>query len=260
MKKHCLALCAFLLLLPGILWAQDETSEKKSPFAVSFSAKIKSRHVWNGWLSCNAWNFQPDLTLSYYGAFFNAWAYTALDHTLPNEIDLTLGYDFGSVALMYIDMFYPKEGPKKVAKELKTAGYMGLFRYKKEDMGDFHQQMAMVKFNGVESFPLQLMAGVFTFGDATPDEESGEIKERYSTLIDLGYSHTLRTGQKLSYNLSATPFKGSGFFADGFNVVNVRFGVSQPVKITDSFSLKLDGDLIVNPYRENLYFVLGIGF
>lgn len=259
MKKHYLVLVALLLVLPGVLWAQDD-AQTKSRFSVNFSAKVKSRHIWNGWLSCNAWNFQPDLTLSYGGAFFNAWSYTALSHTYPNEIDLTLGYNFGPVTLTYVDVFYPKEAKTGVVKQLGSASYMGLFRYKKEDMGAYHQQMFMAKFNGVESFPLQMLVGVFTFGDGTVDEKTGKVEERFSTIIDLGYSHNLSTGQKLSYNLSCTPFKGSGFFADGFAVVNARFGVTQPVKITDSFSLKLDGDLIVNPYRENLYFVLGIGF
>jgi len=271
-----------LLLLLGLLcptlqlFAQEEASEiqkaeRTNPFTVDFSAKIKSRHVWYGWLSCNSWNIQPNLTVSAYGAFFNAWAYTALDHTLSSEIDLTLGYTLGPVSLMYIDMFYPTENKKDALPHtMGTSGYMRFFRYNKEDDGAIHQQMALLQFAGVHQFPIECTVGIFTYGDPLYHTEQDPITgkevavrdkyEAFSTIVNFGYSHSLKSGQKLTYELGFTPFKGSGFFADGFNVVNAKFAVSQPLRITDTFALQLNGELILNPYRENLYFVVALGF
>ena len=279
MRKINTLVLLLAMLLPTVqLFAQEaeqsSESEKKSPIAVNLSAKVKSRHVWNGWLSCNSWNIQPDLTISAYGAFFNAWAYTALDHTLSSEIDLTLGYTLGPVTLMYIDMFYPTENKKGAYfNKVGTSGQMRFLRYNKEDDGAIHQQMAMLQFNGVPQFPIKCTVGVFTFGDpilrqVEQTNAAGETVtvierekyEGYSTLVNLGYSHKLKRGQTLTYELGFTPFKGSGFFADGFNVVNMKFAVSQPIRVTDTFSLRLDGELIFNPYRENLYFVVALGF
>ena len=270
MKRKFTSALLLFLCLPLYFWAQEPVEEpeaKQNPLTIDFGAKLKSRHVWNGWLSCNAWNIQPDLTISAYGLFFNAWAYTALDHTLSSEIDLTLGYTYGPISLMYIDMFYPTENKKGAIDMLPgTSGKMNYFRYKNEDLGDIHQQMAMVRFNGIKYFPIDVTVGVFTFGDPklTKDPVKNTVTvdsyNAYSMLIDFGYAHKLKTGQKLSYNLSVTPYEGSGFFADGLNVVNLKFGVQQPVKVTDNYSFRLEGELVMNPYRENLYFVFGLGF
>lgn len=267
MNKIYTLLLMLGLLCPTVsLFAQETTDEVtkptcQSPISVDFSAKIKSRHVWYGWLSCSSWNVQPDLTISAYGAFFNAWAYTALDHTLSSEIDLTLGYTLGPVTLSYIDMFYPTEDKHNALPHNEgTSGHMRFFRFRSEDGGDIHQQMALLQFHGVRYFPIECTVGVFTFGD--PLIENGALvkQESFSTIVNFGYSHSLKTGQKLTYELGFTPFKGSGFFADGLNVVNVKFGVSQPIRITNSFGLQLNGELVVNPYRENLYFIVGLGF
>lgn len=263
MKKKLLLFCMTMLAIVLVAKAEENEQsqlEKKNPVSVSLSGKIKSRHVWNGWLSCNSWNIQPDITVSAYGVFFDAWAYMGLGPDNPSEIDLTLGYTYGPFTAMYIDMFYPTENKKGALPRTKgTSGFMNYFRYNTQDGGDIHQQMAMLRFGGIKYFPLYLTAALFTFGDGNKNSE-GVFEEKYSLLLDLGYSHTLKTGQTLSYNLSGTPYEGSGFFADGPNIVNVRFGVSQPVKITDSYSIHLEGELVMNPYRENLYLIFGIGF
>ena len=276
-RIYTLFLLLGLVIFPSIqLSAQEEASElpkaeRTSLLTVDFSAKIKSRHVWYGWLSCNSWNVQPNLTVSAYGAFFNAWAYTALDHTLSSEIDLTLGYTLGPVSLMYIDMFYPTENKKDALPHTAgTSGYMRFFRYNKEDDGAIHQQMALLQFAGVRQFPIECTVGVFTYGDPLYRTEQDPITgkevavrdkyEAFSTIVNFGDSHSLKSGQKLTYEIGFTPFKGSGFFADGPNVVNVKLGVTQPIRVTEEFSLRLDGELILNPYRENLYFVVALGF
>lgn len=236
---------------------------KTCPVSVNFGAALRSRHVWNGGLSCDSWNLQPDFTVSAYGFSFNAWGYFPITSTWAGEIDFTLAYQYGPFRVSYSDFFYPQELEK----------FNHYMRWRKEDGGNLHQQWVQLSFAGVEKFPISLEWGMFTFGDYSkkgvtdgagnpilgPDgAQLMEVdKARYSMYFGLGYSHTLSTGQTLSYAVGGTPYKG--FFADGPNVVNLKVGIDQPVKITDSYTLNLGGTLVYNPYRENLYFVLTIG-
>lgn len=257
-----LACCLFPFSF-ALAQGESDAPVKASPVSVDFSACIKSRHVWNGLLSCDAWNMQPDLTISAYGFFFNAWAYFAVGRPYSSEIDLTLGYSWGPFSVGYADFFYPDEGVK----------FNHYLRWDKKDGGDIHQQYVYASFDGVEKFPVKINWGMLTLGDyervpvlnedgAPVLDAEGEPmmeigKSNYSMYIGLGYSHTLRTGQTLSYAIGGTPYKG--MLAQGPNITHITFEVNQPVKITDSYSLDLGGELTFNPNREILYFVLSIG-
>ena len=226
-----------------------------------YSVKFKSRHVWNGHQSCNAWNFQPNLNISFKGLYFNVWAYTPVaplmtrKRMLPDEvggpsplnteIDFTLGFAYGPFAVEYYDFFYIDEQTR----------FNYLFRWREADKGNLHQQWAQVWFNGVKQFPVSITAGIFTFGDYIVQD--GQLKEWHSMYIGLGYTHTLPTGQTLHYELGGTPYKGC--LANQANIGNVKFAISQPVPITDRFGLNLGGELIFNPARENVYFIFSLG-
>lgn len=269
MKKQVLLILLSLGLLQPLGALGQEESQSK--FSVDLGVMLKNRHVWNGGLSYNAWNLQPDLTLSYNGFYFEAWGVYTVAAPYGCETDLYLGYDNEYINFWYGDFFYANE----------TEKFNHFFRYDAAKYGgDIHQQMAQLKFKGVEKFPLGISCGVFTFGDrestlltdadGNPVNESGQMvteetdyvynigPERYSMYIELSYEHTLKTGQTLGYAVLGTPYKG--FFADGANICSIKFSVSQPIKVTDSFQMRMTGDLIFNPYREDLFFVLGVGF
>ncbi|MFC2411733.1 MAG: hypothetical protein ACFNOP_05360 [Bacteroides sp.] len=250
--------------------ATSPSSGRTCPLNVEFSGKLKSRHVWNGCLSTTAWNLQPDLTISAYGLFVNAWGLIPISKDFSTEIDFTLGYSIGPVTLMYTDFFY-----------LSQDKYENLFRWRHEDLGALHQQLAQFHFNLgklVEKVPLQLQVAMFTWGDykkevlrETDDnwkkgaklrdsvlyDAHGKPQSQYSMYIGLSYSHTISTGQTLTYTIGGTPY--AGFFAAKPYITNVKFQVDQPVQITDRFGLNLSGELICNPWRQNFYFVLGVG-
>lgn len=263
MKKHYLSLIFVLLLvLPVVGHSQEQetpaTPESSSIVDVSFGAKIKSRHIWNGGLSYNTWSLQPDFTVSIYGFYFNAWA--LMPPTTVGEVDLSLGYDHEYFSVSIIDFFYPNEAEK----------FNDFFGFRPSDMGSVHQGWLSASFNGIPKyFPIMIKAGCFVYGDerikvdnngAPILDSKGEkqYQNRFSTYLAVAYSHKLRTGQTLSYEVGMTPF--AGFFADRAHVVNVKCEITQPIRITDSFTLYTTGELVFNPSREALYFALGIGF
>lgn len=234
-------------LVPSSVFAQEEGGSE-GPVSVSFGAQIKSRHLWNGGMSYDSWNMQPDFTVSVYGFYFNAWGLMpAMD---IGEVDLTLGYDWKFLSFSFTDMYYPGESESRYKNNK-------FFGFPKEELDDTHQGWVSLAFTGVEKFPIGISAGAFVYGNRDLDIETGEMKELYSMYLALSYSHTLKTGQTLQYELGMTPFKG--FFAEKANVVNVRCKVIQPIQVTSSFAFDVSGELVFNPEVDTLYFVLGIG-
>lgn len=231
------------------------------PISLELGFTFKSQHIWNGMVSYDSWNVQPDLTFSAYGFFLNAWACMPVLRKVQNgnsllsdgEIDLSIGYDYkGIFTISYIDFYYPPADKRDRPD---------FFRWKTADEGAIHQQFAMISFNGVEKFPLEITVGAFTFGDTRMELGSDGVpvaKEQYSMYIGLGYTHTLKTGQTLSYQLGGTPYKGF-FDSRSANITNVTFSVTQPIKITEYYTVPLKLDLVLNPAYEKLWFVAAIG-
>jgi hypothetical protein len=55
---------------------------------------------------------------------------------------------------------------------------------------------------------------------------------------------------------------GNGWHtSDGeFAICNVGIGTSKTIKLTESFSIPVNGQVILNPEREQLYVVVGFSF
>ena len=106
--------------------ATSPSSGRTCPLNVEFSGKLKSRHVWNGCLSTTAWNLQPDLTISAYGLFVNAWGLIPISKDFSTEIDFTLGYSIGPVTLMYTDFFYLSQDKYENCVKRMIIGRRGL--------------------------------------------------------------------------------------------------------------------------------------
>lgn len=234
---------------------------KPRPVSLDLGLKFKSQHLWNGMVSYDSWNVQPDLTFSAYGFFLNAWACVPVLRRVVDgnsllsdgEIDLTIGYSYkGIFSVSYVDFYYPPADKRDRPD---------FFRWRKSDAGATHQQIALFSFNGVEKFPIELTVGVFTFGDTRSvlaSDGTVQLEEQHSMYIGLGYTHTLKSGQTLRYKLGGTPYKGF-FDRRSANITNVSFSVTQPFKITDSYTIPLTLDLVLNPAYEKLWFVASIG-
>ena len=231
------------------------------PISLETALTFKTQHIWNGMVSYDSWNLQPDLTFSAYGFFLNAWGCMPLQRKVENgnshqsdgEIDLSIGYDYkGIFSISYIDFYYPAADKRERPH---------FFRWKTEDHGSIHQQFAMFNFHGVEKFPLELTLGAFTFGDTKVEvaaDGSTTAKERYSMYIGLGYTHTLKSGQTLSCQVGGTPYKGA-FYDKSANITNITFSVTQPIKITDFYTIPLKLDVVLNPAYQKLWFVAAVG-
>jgi hypothetical protein len=89
---------------------------------------------------------------------------------------------------------------------------------------------------------------------AGADKKAGEDKNNYSTYIEVSFPFTIKE-VNLSAGIGGTP--GEGLYADQASVVNISLKASKEIKITDSFSLPVFGQIILNPNQEDVFFVFG---
>lgn len=232
----------------------QEAAARPKPLSLDVALDFKTQHVWNGRVSYDSWNLQPWMRFTAYGFFVDAWACVPLllnDKDLGSEVDLSIGYNYKDIfEITYIDFYYPLVGSREKPDFFKWDRQVGN-----------HQNYALFQFYGVEKFPVELTVGAFTFGDTREEEQAdGSVKlvEQYSMYIGLGYTHTLKSGQTLSYEVGGTPYKGF-FYHEHGHLTNIRFSVTQPFRITDSYTLPLKLDLVINPAYEKVYFVASVG-
>jgi len=235
MKKN---LIIRVILIAGMCWCNTVLlfSQNESPFSLGVDAV--SRYVWRGLDFANSPSIQPYASYSLGGFSLGTWGAFSTNDANYQEVDLILGYDYKSVATVFVtDYFFP-DG---------TNANNRFFNYDKETTG--HYLEATAGFEGTTDFPVTATLAHFFYGADKDD----------SWYFELGY-----TGQteQFEYNvfMGATPGKGMYLpdGSDGFSVVNIGAKVIKTIPVTANFSLPLSGSLIVNPQSENIFFVIGI--
>jgi hypothetical protein len=140
-----------------------------------------------------------------------------------------------------LDYFCPDE----------TQTFNHLFNFKQKTTQ--HTLDAMISYEGPKKFPINLMISTLVWGDDI-DPLSG--KNFYSTYAEVGFTWERSSFQKFDLNFGVTPFEG--YYANSFNVVNLGFGINQTVPVSEFLKIPVFGELIVNPYTENIFFVFGL--
>lgn len=259
MKKTLLALFAFATLISSMSLKAEEKTE--SPVSVSVGADLVSMYIWRANNYGNSPAIQPYITFAGYGAELTFWGSQAfvknnLESNPFDEIDMVAKYTFnlgfGSLALTFTDFYYPHLGNS-------------FFNYKDYDSPNpgGHYINTGFEFNGPETFPIKITSDVaihndfnkpvylefaykFTSGDMTITPFIGFVKEvgpasLFSTDPTL---HTYFLDLKGEYEIDK----------DRIAFVNAGFAVKKAIKITNDFSLPIEGQLSFNPYTEKAYF------
>lgn len=213
----------------------------KDSLEVTLSADIRNRHTWRGGLTCDAWNFQPTLNFTWSNFLVGAWGVYTVDNKYA-EVDFYASYTYKSFTLSVLDYFCPNE----------TLAVNRFFDY--NDQTTPHLIDINLQFNGTKSFPVRILASTIVYGNDKKADDPN--KNNYSTYFEAGYNFASKKGFKYDFVVGLTPFES--FYSNRLNVVNMGFKASKKIKITPSYSLPVFGQLVLNPYKENLHFVFGI--
>ena len=81
-------------------------------------------------------------------------------------------------------------------------------------------------------------------------------KRAYSSYVELSAPFKLATVD-WSASVGAVPFATSFYGTNGFAVTNLALKATKDIKITDSFSIPVFGQIAANPRTEKAYLVFG---
>ena len=230
-------------------FAQSDTENssllKNSP--VDFSFDIKTNHLWRGLIVTDKpmlsslISFKMDKQgLFTAGVWGGASVSNESDNTHYKEINYYLQYDDKRFSIGIWDLFNTRGVTKP-----------DIWNYKKKET----THILDLRSSAVVSnkFPLKVELGVLLYGTADQElkDNSTDVKQRYSTYVQLGYP-VLKDAK---VNLDV--FTGMGFALDGkthlygngengFDVVNVGFTASKVVNI-GNFKIPFSATTYWNP-------------
>jgi hypothetical protein len=239
----------FLLFFASIvIYAQDS-----SGVSINTGVDFVSSYNWRAIDFGNSPSIQPYIGLSAYGIEFTIWGSYAFianevvnEKTVPfTEVDLILRYNyavnFGILYSELVDFYYPFYGkPYSDYKEAENG--VG---------GGSHWTNLAIGYKGTETFPISLKFdfGIHNDADNNIYFEAGYNFKVKETNLDLFLG--MAKGQERS--------ELYGIENDKVGLINAGVTVSKRIKITDSFSLPVSTQLIVNPYTSKIFLVFKTG-
>jgi hypothetical protein len=225
MKKRGLLLAGLITMMIIIATkANGQDAEKVSNFNVG--ADLYSNYIWRGSKLGQGPSVQPTVKFAKSGLTLGVWG--AFDASGYAEVDPYISYSlpFG-LSFGLTDYYYP-----------------GLPVFETSDTSGSH---ALEINAGFAKGGLSLSANYIVNQAGGAGSAGGDM------YFQAGYAFTY-------FNL----FVGAGdgwHTSDGeFALCNVGLGTSKTIKLTESFSIPVSGQVILNPEKEQLYVVVGFSF
>ena len=231
MKK--IVLMAMLMATGMSAMAQDEVE-------TTVAADVVSQYVWRGQDLGNV-SLQPTLGIGYKGLSLSAWGSVGLaDADDTKEFDLTLAYTIGGLNIGITDYWF-------------NAGLDPDNRY---FMYNAHSTNHVFEANIGYDFGV---ASVQWFTNiAGNDGVNKDGKRAYSSYLELAVPFKLATVDWTA-SVGAIPWATSFYngWTSGFAVTNVSLKATKDIKVTDSFSIPIFGQVMANPRTQNAYLAFG---
>ena len=204
----------------------------------SLGTDIVSSYVWRGAYQTSA-AVQPAMGLSISGFSLSAWG------SIPvlgeaKEVDFTAAYEVAGLSIAVTDYWWAGEGAYKY------------FMYESKRTEHFFEASLGYTLP-VEKFPLSFSWNtMFAGGDYLANGDRA-----YSSYAEVSLPFKVKDVD-LGFSVGLTPWES--IYAEDFSVIHVGLKASKELKITDSFSLPISGEIIANPRYEDIFFVFGVSF
>ena len=231
MKK--IVLFALGMAMSMTTFAQDEIE-------TTISGDIVSSYIWRG-QDLGSTAIQPTLGVAYKGLSLTAWgSYGLVNPADTKEFDLTLAYTIGGLNIGVTDYWF-------------NTGLDPKNRYLKYDAhGTNHVFEANVGYDfGIASLQL-----VTNFGGNDGVNKDG--KRAYSSYFEVIVPFKLASVDWAA-TAGAVPFATDFYngWTSGFAVTNLSLKATKDIKVTDSFSIPIFGQVVANPCSQKAYLVFG---
>lgn len=204
----------------------------------SICGDVVSSYIWRGQDLGNV-SLQPTLGIGYKGLSLTAWGSVGLSDPLDTkEFDLTLEYTIGGLNIGITDYWF-------------NSGLDPENRYFKYDAhGTNHVFEANV---GYDFGPAALQWFTNFAGN---DGMNNDGKRAYSSYVELTVPFKLATVDWTA-TAGAVPFSTDFYGTDGFAVTNLALKAVKNIKVTDTFSVPVFGQVVANPCSQKAYLVIG---
>ena len=207
--------------------------------STTIGSDIVSSYIWRG-QDLGSVSLQPTLGVEYKGISLSAWGSVGLaDPADTKEFDLTLGYTIGNFNIGITDYWF-------------DAGLDPQARYFKYDAhGTNHVFEANIGYDfGVVG--LQWFTNI-----SGNDGVNKDGKRAYSSYIEVSAPFRLATCDWTA-TVGAVPYATDFYGTNGFAVTNLAVRASKDIRVTDSFSIPIFGEVSANPCSQKAYLVVGM--
>lgn len=230
MKK--IVLLAMGMVMSMTTLAQDEVE-------TTVAADVVSSYIWRG-QDLGSTAIQPTLGIAYKGLSLTAWgSYGIADPADTKEFDLTLAYSTGGLNIGITDYWF-------------NAGLDPQNRYFKYDAhGTNHVFEANIGYDfGVAS--VQWFTNI-----AGNDGVNKDGERAYSSYVEVAVPFKLASVDWTA-TAGAVPFATDFYGTTGLAVTNLSLRADKEIKVTDTFSIPVFGQVAANPCSQKAYLVLGL--
>ena len=219
--------------------AQDEI-ESESKIETTISGDIVSSYIWRGQDLGNV-SLQPTLGIGYKGLSLTAWGSVGLTNSDDTkEFDLTLAYTTGGFNIGITDYWFN----------------VGLDPDNRYFMYNAHSTNHVFEANIGYDFGFASLQWYTNFAGNDGVNESG--KRAYSSYVEASVPFKLATVDWTA-TVGVIPYATTFYneWTSGFSVTNLALKATKDIKITDSFSIPIFGQVVANPRSQKAYLVLG---
>jgi hypothetical protein len=227
-----------VLFALGLFAVATTHAQEKEKIETTISGDIVSSYIWRG-LDCGDVSIQPTLGVGYKGLSLTAWgSYGITNPDDTKEFDLTLAYSAGGFNIGITDYWF-------------SAGLDPDSRYFKYDA---HSTNHIFEANIGYDFGVLSVQWFTNFAGNDGFNKNG--KRAYSSYAEVAVPFKLATVDWTA-TAGAVPYATDFYGTTGFAVTNLTLRADKEIKITDSFSIPVFGQVTANPCTQKAYLVFG---
>ena len=237
-----IVLWALALVTGATAFAQDKIESQQidehGAAVTTIGADFVSQYIWRG-LDAGGTAVQPTLGIAWKGLSLSAWgSYGLTNPDDTKEFDLTLSYTTGGFNIGITDYWF-SEG-------LDPEGRY--FKY------NSHSTNHIFEANIGYDFGVASIQWYTNF--AGNDGANKDGKRAYSSYLELSAPFRLATCD-WEATVGAVPFATDFYGTSGFAVTNTSIKATKDIKVTDSFSIPVFGQIAANPCSQKAYLIFG---
>ena len=229
------------IIVFAMMLVAGATAIAQEKVETTISGDIVSNYIWRG-QDLGDVSLQPTLGIGYKGLSLTAWGSVGIsDPADTKEFDLTLAYTIGGLNIGITDYWFNSGGDP-------DGRY---FKY------DAHCTNHLFEANIGYDFGFASLQWFTNFAGNDGINKNG--KRAYSSYFEAVVPFKLVTVDWAA-TVGAVPWATSSYndWTSGFAVTNLSLKATKEIKVTDSFSIPVFGQIVGNPCSQKAYLVFGL--